>query len=184
MFTQTLKVATIALLGASGLSVAHAQVSPLCADLGPYLESAMASEPFEALKNSGTIIYRPKALGGGYCNIRGTHDRPELTCTVSNYSPAERMDGDRRAVVEGQHENIRKNTIEHLKTCQALSGWTIGTDNVWAGGSYGQGGTEYLMTDPETGLTVGARTIVDRSGSKGRWQYQFSTSLVFVTPGP
>lgn len=182
MIKKFLKAAALAALGTSSLSFAHAQVSPLCADLGPYLESAMASEPFEALKNGGTIIYRPKSLGNGYCHIWNEDTRPELTCSVTNYSPSQRLDGDQRAVLEGQHENIRRNTIEHLKTCEALSGWTIGTDGVWSGGNYDQSGKEFLMTDPDTGLAIGGRTIVDRSGSKGRWQYQFTTYLAFLSP--
>lgn len=182
MITQTLKAAAIALLGTSSLSVAHAQVSPLCANLGPYLKVAMASPPFEALKNGGSVVYPPKPLTTGTCNIVRAETRPELTCKVTSYTPPERLNGDRRAVLEGEHENIRKNTIAHLKTCEALSGWTIGTDSAWPGGNYDQSGRETLMTDPETGRQIGGRTVVDRSGSKGRWQYQFTSYLVFLSP--
>lgn len=182
MNKQSLKAAAFALLGASSLSVAHAQVSPLCANLGPYLEGAMASQPFEALKNGGSVVYPPKPLTTGTCNIVRAETRPELTCKVTSYTLPERLDGDRRAVLEGEHENIRKNTIAHLKTCDALSSWTISPDSEWPGSTYGQSGRETLMTDPETGRQIGGRTVVDRSGSKGRWQYQFTTYMVFLTP--
>ena len=105
MITQTLKAAAIALLGTSSLSVAHAQVSPLCANLGPYLEGAMASQPFEALKNGGSVVYPPKPMNTGTCRVENEDTRPELTCKVTGYSPPERMDGDRRLYSRGIFKN-------------------------------------------------------------------------------